>query len=429
MKSTIILCLIIFLLLLVAPIASAQNHIAAFKFITDPQSLNPGAVSAPITLQAQDGQGNPVKVEQTLCLGLFSSSSGGEFSSNQDNWQTVSVLTVNSNWTSRTFYYKDVSSGSYSLTAKVAAKPFDTTCSGWPQSEWSVQWTASQSISVGQAVQQNQGGSPDLPSVGQAPAPAVPQPQIRVYAGEDREVAVGSLATFLGQATGLEGKPLENARFWWNFGDGGAKEGRSVAHTYQFPGKYSVGLHVSSGGYGASDYFAVIVVPNRLVISSVLSGEDGFVRLRNDSDTDIDIDGWSLEDSGGIVFRIPPRMRIEKKAEVTLANAVTGLLKSNFPTSVIMRYPDGKEAYRLTGQEVLAPSAVSERPQAFKTAIIPIIQEEIMASSSVREPSPDVASVSSASVSGKVFLGLAALLSMIAAVAFLVVKKRWKNQG
>ncbi len=168
-------------------------------------------------------------------------------------------------------------------------------------------------------------------------------PTISAYAGEDKKAAVGSLAELVGYAKGLNGEPLESARFWWNFGDGETKEGRAVSHIFQIPGKYTVGLHVSSGTYSASDYLAIYVSPNQIAIKSVVKGEGGYIKLVNSSDAEVDLGGWIMDD-GKISFFIPPRTKLGVQAEAAFSNKITGLLKNADTKSVIIRYSNGTTA-------------------------------------------------------------------------------------
>ncbi len=169
-----------------------------------------------------------------------------------------------------------------------------------------------------------------------------PIPTIKAYAGQDRNTVVGSTVSFLGYGIGLTDKPIEGARFVWNFGDGETAEGRAVEHIFRFPGTYLVGLHAASGEYAASDYATVTVVPNQLRIAEVVSGEAGFIRLENPSSVTIDVGGWRLED-GVASFILPSGTRIAPHATVALPNETTRLavVASNIIPKIVLRYANG----------------------------------------------------------------------------------------
>lgn len=260
-----------------------------------------------------------------------------------------------------------------------------------------------------------------------AGASLVDDRRISAYAGRDQEAAAGSSVFFSGSATGLEGKPLDNARFWWNFGDGGSSEGRNVSHVYQFPGMYTVGLHVSSAGYAASDYLLLTVVPNLLKVVGVLYGEEGFIRFKNDSALDISLDGWKITDSGGATFNIPSRTQIAAGAEVAFVNELTGLLKKSASSFLTVTYPNGKEAIRWVSPDATA-QGVEIRP-----VIIPqplgigkkLKDEKEPVENSGIPNSPESASVFNQNYSGRLFLVLAVVLSALASLIFFLAKKKF----
>lgn len=173
-------------------------------------------------------------------------------------------------------------------------------------------------------------------------------PSISTYAGEDLTATVGSNVEFLGNALGFKNEPLENARFWWNFGDGESAEGRSVSHIFQAPARYTVGLHISSGGNSASDYMIAEIDPNQVEIASVLEGESGFIRLFNPSLNTIDIGFWSIENSSGKKFMVLPKTKIAAKSEIALTHSVTGLWQKDNFYPLIVRYPNAVVAFKFS---------------------------------------------------------------------------------
>src|SRR3989344_811244 len=90
----------------------------------------------------------------------------------------------------------------------------------------------------------------DLPSSAYS-APIIEQ-KLRVYAGKDQTVLVGALVAFEGYAQDQEGNALDGARFLWNFGDGSTGEGKTIRHTYFYPGMYRAFVDASVGIYSTS---------------------------------------------------------------------------------------------------------------------------------------------------------------------------------
>jgi heme/copper-type cytochrome/quinol oxidase subunit 2 len=88
-------------------------------FITVPQTIKAGSVSAMITIQIQDVNGNPVKVASNIVITL-SSSIGGIFSANGNGLPVITTVTVYAGTNSANFYYKDSTKGNPIITASTA---------------------------------------------------------------------------------------------------------------------------------------------------------------------------------------------------------------------------------------------------------------------------------------------------------------------
>ena len=92
---------------------------AKIVFITVPQTIKAGSVSAMITIQIQDVNGNPVKVTSSTVITL-ASSIGGIFSANGNGLPVITTVTVYSGTNSANFYYKDSTKGNPIITASTA---------------------------------------------------------------------------------------------------------------------------------------------------------------------------------------------------------------------------------------------------------------------------------------------------------------------
>lgn len=249
-------------------------------------------------------------------------------------------------------------------------------------------------------------------------------PVIKVFAGDDKIVAVGSLTEFFGSALGAQNEPLENARFWWNFGDGASEEGKIVSHIFQSPGNYTVGLHVSSGGFSASDYMNVSVAQNQIVISGVLIGESGHIKINNPAAEEVDIGQWFFEDATGRIFVIPAKTKIGGKSEIAFSNSLTGLIKDKFSLPIFLYYPNSSQALKWSG--LVTEDTPSEKNKTGINAINFI------------DPSRPVESVASGTVENNLikktafaagekadrwlFLISALVLSLLAALSYFFLK-------
>ncbi len=202
--------------------------------------------------------------------------------------------------------------------------------------------------------------SPATPTPASSPSqPAYPS--LTVASGDDRTVMVGSVIAFSGAARGIKNEPLDGARFWWNFGDGSAREGRNVTHTFVVPGTYTVGLHVSSGSYAGSDFLRVEVVPNSVAVISVAEGVDGFVMLKNPSSVDVDVGGWTLADALGASFVVPPKTMIGGSSTIAFLNNTTSLLANAAALPLAVHYPNGTVVFTFDfSPEERLPESIAE---------------------------------------------------------------------
>lgn len=166
------------------------------------------------------------------------------------------------------------------------------------------------------------------------------EPQIFASAGEKkRTTTVGGTTTFSGRVWGLKKEPIENARMLWNFGDGSTAEGKTVAHTYRYPGTYIVTLDASSGYYSASDRVTIEAVSADVVISTIGDSQSSFVELYNKSRYELDLSFWSIRASN-LTFVIPEHTFVAAGAKIKFASEVTGII-SSASASAALYYPNG----------------------------------------------------------------------------------------
>lgn len=170
-----------------------------------------------------------------------------------------------------------------------------------------------------------------------APAIIAESPRITAYAGEDRTVVVGADTLFEAEGYGVEGGPLLNARFVWNFGDAGVAEGKRVFHRYEYPGTYVVMLSVSSGEQSTTDRMMVEATRARLALRSET---DGSISLFNRGGTEVDIGRWMLRRAGSS-FTLPPETVVLPGGGIRLKPALLDL-PAHGATELL--YPNGSLA-------------------------------------------------------------------------------------
>lgn len=327
----------------------AASGIARFVFTTDPQTVRPGELSGVLKIQAQDANNKEIKTEETIDVEFSSTSLTGKFlnasSSPARTW-------MNKGTANFTFYYLDSVAGLHTINIKTRGRDSGTS------------WIASQTINVSGV-----SASSNTPVPAALPPPPSPPPlpsggsssvNINVDAGPDQTVPAGSTAGFNGSAVGLKKEPLENGRFWWNFGDGETQEGKFITHVFRIPGTYIVGLHMNSGEYGASDYATVHVLANQMRVVSVVEGREGYLRFLNPLPVESDIGDWVIQDATEKKFFVPSKTKVAPGAEISFSNAVTGLLQTDnalYPLTV--QYPNGTVAFTYVPAGTSSSRAVS----------------------------------------------------------------------
>ena len=345
-------------------------------FVSSPQTVVAGTVSEQITVQAQDSAGNEFKVPVTACVSL-SSSYGGEFSSNATTWSSVSVLTIAKNSANRNFYYKNTTAVADTISVKMALKPEaeNSSCANWPAGEWPSGFTATQGIVVAGNTTSNSGGasstqnsntstSTDENTEATISETYTPQqsanslattwtykPQIYVSALVPAKGVAGAPMLFDAVSVGIKKEPIANARYVWSFGDGGVSEGKKVEHVYRYPATYVVMIDASSGEWSATDRKEVVIITPELLISDVKVGEDGFIEIKINGASDVDLSQWILRSGSGL-FLLPRGTIIGTRKAVPFPAVITKLLAD--PASLSLLYPNGNIAVEYSEKSITA---------------------------------------------------------------------------
>ncbi len=214
--------------------------------------------------------------------------------------------------------------------------------------------------------------------------PVDPQVFARVK-GESLGVA-GADMIFRGEALGIEKRPLEKVRYFWNFGDGESKEGETVAHSYKYPGEYLLVLEASSGNFGGGARLKVKIISSPILISSVSPGPDGFLEISNKSGHEINISSWILK-RGEKIFVLPKGTIILSQGKIMISAKTAGM---EFGEDAQIFYPNGFLAGRYEKITTVAP--VAEKPAAILAGAAPakIAAAPAVSPSPKREVSPAV---------------------------------------
>ncbi len=255
----------------------------------------------------------------------------------------------------------------------------------------------------------------------------LPEPRLVASAGADRSVTVGAAALYEGRVVGELGKPIENARFIWDFGNGDIREGKSVLYAHPYPGEYAVMLTAASGETSATDRVTVSAFPAAVRVSAVTSE---YVEVLNGGERDIDLSFWILR-SGDAQFILPKNTVVLARRSVRFANSITGLSTPD-SGAVSLRYPNGVE---VVPSPVSSPASASrtESPPA-PSPKAPVSRESAVpqASASPRESvvsGTQAASATGAEVPANVWVFAFAGLVGASALAAVAVRRSRRGSG
>lgn len=210
---------------------------------------------------------------------------------------------------------------------------------------------------------------PENPHVSNPAAPPVALPaeekRIRGEVIADTTAIVGGESEFRGRAFGFENKPLSNARYLWNFGDGSTAEGEHMLHTFSFPGTYIVVLSVSSGELGATARLTIEAIAADIHLSFLSNNHGEALSIANGEQSVLDVSRWRLS-WGERLFVIPNNTLIAPQGKGIFPAEKTGISPAS-GEYVIVQYPNGKEAARV----LFEPSVAS-------VAAVAVIEESVV---------------------------------------------------
>ena len=255
-------------------------------------------------------------------------------------------------------------------------------------------------------------------------------PKIIAIAPNDRTVISGAAGEYRVTAFGTKNKPLANARYVWNFGNGVTKEGQSILHTYSHPGEYVLILNVSSDKLSSSDRALITVVEGDILISRV---SKGIIELQNRESVELNLSWWQLK-FGEDIFMLPRDTIILSGKKLIFSESVTNLM-TNSRSDVSLLYPNGIVAHTYGDDNPFIPqvsNVPSGNPKASSVVIKSIAaplapKEENKAVVNNMEASVLESLTNSESSKGELFVWLLGLIALIGVAIAGVVLGRDKN--
>lgn len=156
-------------------------------------------------------------------------------------------------------------------------------------------------------------------------------------AGRKRITTINSPVEFIARISETE-KDFGDTTFNWSFGDGTSATGRKVFHTYLYEGDYNVVLNATIGDNDSVSRTEVKVVPVELEIVDFKYGKGGFVEMKNNSSSEINLGGWSFV-SGNSTYFISKDTLIKAKSLIKIP------FQSSDSNFLLVRFPDGSDAF------------------------------------------------------------------------------------
>lgn len=295
-KSIFILCFSLFF----SSIVIADSAFASqFVFVTGEQSIKPGQLSNEIIVQTQNNNGEAEKVSETQDMIFSSSSATGEFVNASGNAVTT---TMSKNTSSRTFYYRDVTLGTHTLSVTIIGR--ETGKKNSATQEIVISSTGASTLNKGSK-------STSVTAVNNQVSTHSSQSQtselkksetFKVDAGRKRVTTIHTPIEFNAETSLLEERKIKN-RFDWSFGDGTSGRGKVIDHIYQFPGEYVVVLNSKQSETTAVARTEVRVIDPHISIIEIIPGENGYVELENPSEEEVNIGDWFFK-ADNIQFKI-----------------------------------------------------------------------------------------------------------------------------
>ena len=336
-----------FVILLALLPAISHAQVSKIVFTTEPQTIKPGELSGPLTIQTQDSSGTSYKTPETIDLEFISTSPSGEFLGSTGNPVTKTMSTNTSN---RTFYYRDSGLGTFTLTVNAKGRTSGVALSAWQTITVSDSVSATTTSGATSTVPATSSGSTPNTSIviisthysAALLTNTEADTEFEVGAGRSRMSTVGTPIEFNANTNASYTKNID---FKWSFGDGATGTGQILNHTYTYPGEYAVVLNASGPDGQAVSRTNVRIVPPELSISFVSPER---IEITNNSKNETNLFGRAIV-SGSQIFVFPKDTIVKAGQRISFGGHITGL--TPFGPSNVSLMVVGTE---IKPQEVLA---------------------------------------------------------------------------
>jgi hypothetical protein len=292
-------------------IFAAVDNVEKLVFMPINQAFESNVV-VKMTVQTQNNNSSSTPIGESVNkLVVSADSTTGRFYSNDTASEATSTFTMNKGTANKNFYYKDSSSGTFTITAKLTS------------GDTSRIWTATQNITIGSSTSLVDPNPPIIPVIPSATnTPAVTTIVNTVYsvhyisedlsdytepttfeisAGRDRLGYIDSPVSFV--AKDKVSGDLQNTKcnYIWNFGDGISEPGEKVEHIYKYAGDYNVILNGVCGNWWAVSRTTIKIVEAKILMGKK---EDGAIEISNQGQYEINLFNWKIS-AGNLNYIFP----------------------------------------------------------------------------------------------------------------------------
>lgn len=140
----------------------------------------------------------------------------------------------------------------------------------------------------------------------------------------------------------------DEAKFFWNFGDGYTSSEKKIYHSYRYAGEYIAALKITIDNFSDTAYRMVKALNSNVIISELLPNVEGkddkeWIEIYNKSEQMVDISGWQIDDEegGSKAFVFPESTFISAKGYLVFEKEATGIILNNSDDSARLLSSDG----------------------------------------------------------------------------------------
>ncbi len=169
------------------------------------------------------------------------------------------------------------------------------------------------------------------------PQMSPPSADIMIYLPTEKLVVAGAESEFSVFSQTRAGKPINDLRYTWAFGDGGQSTGSSTKYRYVYSGRYIAQVEAMNANVAGTGRMVVRVVPPEILISDLGTGKYGaYVEMKNPNAYDLDLSQWVLTIDGS-AFPFPKNTILSAGNTTRFSGVAMGFASTTVSTSTVIK--------------------------------------------------------------------------------------------